>query len=77
MSKNDTNNREMDDQSGLIGKLQQKVSELMLEKDEFLRMRKENVSKIQELNRKYLSEKEAAAQLRSVYQPKLKETIGF
>ena len=60
MSKNDTNNREMDDQSGLISKLQQKVSELTLEKDELLRMRKESASQIQELNRKYLSEKEAA-----------------
>jgi hypothetical protein len=36
----------------------------MLERDEMLRNKKEREAKIQELNRKYASEKEAAAQLR-------------
>lgn len=40
-----------------------------------LRSKKDREAKIQELTRKYAVEKENAQQLRSVYQPKLKETI--
>lgn len=42
-----------------------------------LRQKKERDAKIQELNRKYKQEKEAYTQLKQVYHPKLKETIGF
>lgn len=77
MSKNDSSSREMDDQTNMIIKLEQKVADLTLEKDEMLRNRKEREAKITELNRKYTTEKESATQLRQVYQPKLKETIGF
>jgi hypothetical protein len=57
----------MDDQSNIINKLEHKVSELMLEKDEMIRHRKEREAKITELNRKYITEKESATQLRQVY----------
>lgn len=67
MSKNDNSSREMDDQSAKINRLDQKCSELALEKDELLRGKKEREAKIQELNRKWTQEKESAHQLRSVY----------
>lgn len=77
MSKNDSQNHDMDDWQAKINKLEQKMSEIVLERDEMLRQRKEREAKISELNRKYKLEKESAQQLRQVYQPKLKETIGF
>lgn len=77
MSKNDSQNHEMDDWQSKISKLEAKLSDLTLERDEMLRQRKEREAKISELNRKYKLEKESAQQLRQVYQPKLKETIGF
>ena len=45
--------------------------------DEHVRQRKEREAKILELTRKYAVEKESAQQMRSVYQPKLKETISY
>jgi hypothetical protein len=53
------------------------MADLTIERDEMMRQRKEREAKIQELNRKYKLEKESAQQLRQVYQPKLKETIGY
>ena len=77
MSKTDTQNHELDDSSSKINKLEAKLADLTIERDEMARQRKERESKIQDLNRKYKLEKESAQALRQVYQPKLKETIGF
>ena len=77
VAKSDSQSREVDDQTAQITRLEVKLQQANLEKDELIRSKKDREAKIQELTRKYAIEKEQHQQLRSVYQPKLKETIVY
>ncbi len=64
MSKNDTTGREMDDQSNLINRLQRENNDLRLKDQEDERLKKDQQSKITELNRKLRISQENYSQMR-------------